>query len=173
MRTLILFTILLAAPLHAQLIDWGVKGGFPMKDALDSAISLKPSSQHWTVGPMVELNLPLGLGVEANALYRKVGAATASTLYESSSWTFPVLAKYKFPGTLARVYAVGGYSFRTIADIPSLWDSNSAGFVLGAGIRYNLKLIKISPEFRWTRYSGNPTTTATKDQADFLIGITF
>ncbi|MBI4893551.1 MAG: outer membrane beta-barrel protein [Acidobacteria bacterium] len=178
MRSLILFTILLAAPLHAQLLNWGVKGGFPMTDAFHSAVTLQPSSQHWTVGPAVELNLPFGLGVEANALYRKVGVANASSLYESSSWSFPLLAKYKFPGSLARLYAVGGYSFRRISDIPSLWDNTSAGFVLGGGIRYNLGLIKISPEFRWTRYGtgSNPATNLfgpAQNQADFLVGLTF
>jgi hypothetical protein len=177
---LCLIALLLSAPLSAQLFDFGVKGGFPMTDAFESAGALQPMSANWTVGPMAELNLPFGFGIEANLMYRKIGVSGARP-YEAGSWSFPLLAKYKFPGNLARLYVSGGYSFRTVGDIPNLWDSTSAGFVVGAGIRYDLKLIRISPEFRWTRFGEgtkppNPATDffgTRQNQAEFLIGITF
>lgn len=180
MRTL-LFSLLLSAPLSAQLLNFGVKGGLPLNDAIKAAGTFKASSSNWTVGPVAEVNLPFGFGLEANAMYRKVGYE-ATVPYSASAWSFPLLAKYKFPGSLARMYVAGGFNFRTITDIPSLWDSTSKGFVVGAGIRYSLKLVKISPELRWTRWGegrfnipnpANDFLGTKQNQAEFLIGITF
>lgn len=180
MRKLLLI-LLLAAPLPAQWINFGVKGGLPLNDAIQAAGSFKASSSNWTLGPMAEINLPFGFGLEANAMYRRVGYESTSP-FNAASWSFPLLAKYKFPGSLARIYVSTGFNFRTIGDIPNLWDSNSKGFVLGAGIRYDLKLVKISPELRWTRWGEgrfnlpNPATDflgTKRNQAEFLIGITF
>lgn len=180
MRTL-LFTLLLAAPLSAQFINFGVKGGFPLNDAIKAAGSFKATSSNWTLGPTAEVNLPFGFGLEADMLYRKIGYQS-TTPYDGSTWSFPILAKYKFPGSLARMYVAGGVSFRAITSLPIISDGSSKGFVLGAGIRYDLKVIKISPELRWTRWGEgrfnlpNPATDflgTKQNQAEFLIGITF
>lgn len=189
---LILSTLLLFAPLTAQVINWGIKGGIPLNDAVQAAGAFRPVQNRWTLGPIVEINLPAGLGLEAEALYRRVGYETTVTVpgvaqpvnsvFNSNAWTFPVLAKYKFPGDLARLYVSGGFVFRTLTDVPNLWDSSSKGWVLGAGIRYNTKLIKISPELRYTRWGtdhfqvnaahGN-TLNSTLNQVELLVGITF
>lgn len=73
----ILALILVAsAPVLGQ-IHPGLKAGAPLTDVTttfstgsDTRANL-PS--HWTVGPMIELDLPLGFGVEFDALYRRVG----------------------------------------------------------------------------------------------------
>ncbi len=175
MRAL-LMAVLLCAPLAAQLIDWGVKGGIPFNDAIQAAGSFHNNFSRWTVGPVVEINLPAGLGLEFDALYRRTGYST-STAYNSGSVEFPLLVKYKFPGTLARMYVDGGFVFRRIGDIPLLQDANSKGFVFGAGFRYSLKLIKISPELRYTRWDNEPfqlpSLKSARNQTEFLIGITF
>lgn len=180
MRTFLL-TVLLTAPLSAQLINFGVKGGFPLNDAIKAAGSFQATSSNWTLGPTAELNLPFGFGVEADILYRKVGY-TGLTGNSAAAWSFPLLAKYKFPGALARLYLSAGYNFRTISEMANLSDGNTRGFIFGGGIRYDFKLIKISPELRWTRFGEgkfrfpNPTTDflgTKQNQAEFLIGITF
>lgn len=175
MKALIL-ALLLGTPLPAQLIDWGIKGGVPFNDALKAAGSFTSNFSRWTAGPVVELNLPAGLGLEFNALYRRTGYST-STAYNSGSIEFPVLAKYKFPGTLARMYVDGGFVFRRIGDIPQLLHANSKGYVAGLGIRYDLKVLKISPELRYTRWDNEPfqlpSLKSARNQTEFLIGITF
>ena len=175
----LLIAVFLCAPLSAQLINWGVKGGVPFNDAVQAAGTFSSNFSRWTVGPVVELNLPLGLGVEANALYRSTGYSNSITGLDYSAGTieFPVLAKYKFPGSLARLYVDGGFVFRHITDIGLLQDADSKGLVFGVGIRYNLKLIKISPEIRYTRWDNEPfnlpNLTSARNQTEFLIGITF
>ncbi|MBI5281523.1 MAG: outer membrane beta-barrel protein [Candidatus Solibacter usitatus] len=189
----ILFTLLLSIPLPAQVINWGVKGGIPLNDAVEAAGAFKPVQHRWTFGPVIEFNLPAGLGLEAEALYRRVGYQTepaaapgtgrpVNSIFNSNAWSFPILAKYKFPGDLARLYVSGGFVFRTLSDVPNLWDSSTKGWVLGAGIRYNTKLIKISPELRYTRWgtdhfqvnaSHGNSLNSKLNQVEFLVGITF
>lgn len=172
----LLIALFLCAPLSAQLINWGVKGGVPFNDAVKTAGNFQSNFSRWTLGPVVEVNLPAGLGLELDALYRRTGYSD-STAYHSGSIEFPLLAKYKFPGTLARMYVDGGFVFRHIGDIPQLQDANSKGFVFGAGFRYDLKLIKISPELRYTRWGNEPlqlpSVKSARNQMEFLIGITF
>jgi hypothetical protein len=181
--------LMLCGPLSAQMWNFGVKGGFPFGDAvktIENAPNFDPNSSNWTVGPMVDLNLPYGLGIEADALYRKVGFQTTGDIitgtFDSSAWSFPILVKYKFPGKTARLYVDGGFVFRALSDIPNLWNSTSKGFVFGGGIRYDVKIIKISPEIRYTYLStdqfksqvSNGSVLSTKqNQVEFLVGVTF
>ena len=70
----ILLCAVLALGLQAQSVHFGVKGGMPLNDAIDAAGSFKSDFKHFTFGPMVDVFLPGGLGVEANALYKKTGS---------------------------------------------------------------------------------------------------
>ena len=175
----LLIALLACSPLSAQLINWGVKGGVPFNDAIQAAGTFSSNFQRWTVGPVIEVNLPAGLGVEFNALFRRTGYSNSITGgdYTSGSLEFPLLAKYKFPGSLARMYIDGGFVFRHIADIGLLNEADSKGLVLGVGFRYNLGLVKISPEFRYTRWDNQPfqfpNLTSARNQSEFLVGLTF
>jgi opacity protein-like surface antigen len=176
MKKLILI-FALCAPLSAQLINWGVKGGVPFNDAVKAAGTLNSNFHRWTLGPTFDLNLPAGLGVEFDILYRRTGYTTTASTFGANSFEFPLLAKYKFPGKLARLYVDGGFVFRSITDVPLLQDATSKGFAFGAGIQYNLKLIKISPELRYTHWGNEPfkgvDLGSARNQTEFLIGITF
>ena len=43
-------------------------GYLPFNDAIQAAGTFNSNFKRWTIGPVVELNLPLGLGVEADYL---------------------------------------------------------------------------------------------------------
>ena len=58
------FLLLACTPLSAQLLNWGVKGGVPLNDAVKATGTYKPEFHRWTLGPTVDLNLPAGLGIE-------------------------------------------------------------------------------------------------------------
>ena len=181
MTRLVLFAILLGAPLSAQFLHWGVKGGIPLNDALDASVAYKSNFHHWTLGPVVEVDLPAGFGLEADLLYRRMGYSVVGlngdTAHNSNAFTIPVLAKYKFPGKVARLYVAAGFSFRALSDVPNLWESTSKGYVLGAGFRYNLGVVKISPELRYTHWGNDvfrmTNLSSVKNQTEFLVGITF
>ncbi len=200
---LALFLVIL--PAFPQKLDFGLKTGVPLTDAFKHGLAapLSPrtytsDTRRYTFGPTVELRLPLGIGIEFDALYKRLGydssilspAATAET--RANSWEFPLLVKFRSPGILFRPFVDGGFSFRTLTGVkqfvtglaggntpPELRDKNSKGYVIGAGFEIGPPFVKFSPEFRFTRWgSENFRDTlnllrTNQNQADFLIGITF
>jgi len=175
----------------------GVKGGVSLTDAFpDHTDTSRGATQRtysdakdYIVGPMVELRLPFGLGVEADALYRPLSyaaqlsssAGTSSTSERVASWEFPILAKYRFGFPLVHPYIEAGPSFRTLGGTlgSSLSDK---GFTGGAGIELNALLLKVAPEFRYTHWGNdtapNPSGGASvipsnRNQVEFLVGLSF
>jgi hypothetical protein len=76
MGLLLALVLLACAPLSAQL-HFGLRAGLPFGDVTETisggGTALKTLPSRWTLGPMLELDLPAGLGLEVNALYRRVG----------------------------------------------------------------------------------------------------
>src|SRR5579871_3506403 len=79
----------------AQPVGAGIKIGTSLTDALSAAHGYSlSSSRPFLVGPYIEVRLPLGLAVEADALYE--ANLFPSVVNGGNSWIFPVLAKYRF-----------------------------------------------------------------------------
>jgi opacity protein-like surface antigen len=213
MRSLCLF-LLSAAAVFSQPFGFGIKGGVPMTDFLNGAQSQNfafvTSTNRYVVGPAAELRLPFGLGIEVDALYRHYdysgsgtqGGITSSLLSLNTTggaWEFPLLAKYKFKGTLLHPFVDAGVSWdklsgltqavtSTVAGIvKSSSTSNPAelnkdvtrGFVFGGGVDVKLLVLHIAPEIRYTRWGDqhfidpNGLLHSNLNQAEFLVGITF
>jgi len=182
--TTITLLCLAALPAPAQLLSFGAKGGIPLNEVLDAGGSFKTVSKHWTLGPTVELKLPAGFGLEADLLYRRVGYTDTALGKDSNSgaFTVPILLKYHFPSrSMARLYVEGGFAYRALTDVPLLAKGQTQGGVVGAGVRYDLKAVKISPEIRFTRWSDDmfhytsvgSSLSSKKTQAELLVGISF
>lgn len=181
---ILFLTFALLSPLAAQL-HLGVKGGVPFNDAIKAPNPFRSEFARWTIGGVAELDLPAGLGVELDLLYRRTGFSPADSIPApggdavGNSWEFPLLLKYKFPGILARPYIAGGLSFRKLTDIPNLRQDGARGVVLGAGIRFSALLLRISPEVRYTRWNNQAllgpggAVTSSRNQVEALVGITF
>ena len=172
------------AVLSAQLLSVGVKGGVPATDAFDTVrtgnLSYVSDSDRWLVGGTVELRFPLGLGVEFDALYRKLnfrteaaaggicptcGPFTATT--EASSWEFPLLFKLRVASSPVRPFVVAGPNFRSLhgvtqfitdplgnreTDDPAeLRNRASVGFTAGVGLELGGRF-RVVPEVRYTRW---------------------
>src|SRR5579864_2459048 len=107
---------------QAQNVAVGVKGGIRTTYDVSGFSVLSAESQRYTVGPMLELQLPGHFGVEFDALYRRFGytssfqscCASAITRERSNSWEFPLIAKYRFPLPLAHPFAGVGYDPRSV-----------------------------------------------------------
>lgn len=188
-----------AGTLCAQAFSWGARVGAPLTSALTAGNSYSEETIPITVGPTAELHLPFGLGLEADALYKRFSynrttGEFANTGVRSNSWEFPLLVKYRAPGVFVRPFADGGFSFRTLqgltqfgsallpgGDPAELKDSTSRGFVLGAGLEVHLPFLRLSPELRFTRWSskafesldGGNSLSSRQNQLDLLVGITF
>lgn len=72
---------------------------------------------------MIDVALPLGFGVEVDALYRHTGFRTGNggfwgsfqARYRANTWEFPMLLKYRLPLPFVKPYAEVGYAPRHIA----------------------------------------------------------
>ena len=113
----------------AQQLEWGVKAGVPATDYFDAVsvpfnccsgrASYTSSTNRYTVGPAIEISLPLRLGVEVDTLYkryrfrsRSFGVDTFSQeKTTANSWEFPLLLKYKPTNAFKHTFIDAGRHF--------------------------------------------------------------
>jgi Outer membrane protein beta-barrel domain len=172
-----------AASLVAQPLSFGLKGGVPLTDFIDT-VGNNPSFQaithpkRYIVGPTLELRLPWGFAIEVDALYRRLNyqivpttpTGVGASLATSNDWEFPVLLKYRFASRkFVRPYVAGGVAFDRLQGLAStaagavsaITTSNPAelknpgtmGAVAGAGLDVHFLFLHLSPELRYTRWT--------------------
>jgi len=168
-----------------------VKGGIPLGDTF-TLEPFRSRTQRFTVGPMLDVRVPLGFGIEFDALYKRydqtgppirVGSTVAKT---GSSWEFPLLGKYRFGSAFAKPYVEAGVSFnhlsgyllpfRTLPSPPSdqpVVSTTRTGFALGAGIEFKLPVVRASPGFRFSHWGHQRIILPSTNAVDFLIGVSF
>lgn len=190
-----------SASFAGQFFSVGVKGGVPFTDAFSTVnwqqaqpttppqyvpFVNSPGSVGYIVGATGEIHLPLGLSVEADALYRPLeisthqatSAATLVTNDSYSSWEFPVLGKWRFPFPLIKPYVEAGPSFRTVGGQAGNYLSNS-GFTTGIGVELRVSRVRIGPEIRYTHWAGDSAGAqlfgfkSNQNQGEFLVGLSF
>ena len=193
--------LLSSAAAYSQPFGFGVKGGVPLTDFLDATSQTTPSlsfvakTDRYVVGPMAELRLPFGLGIEVNALYRHYGYDTSGAVTgvtTTGAWEFPLLAKYKFKAPLVRPYIEAGVAWDKLSGLKQAISSAvststprelqkdvTRGVVFGGGIEVKLLVIHIAPEIRFTRWNDrhflDPAgiLKSNLNQGEFLVGISF
>jgi len=200
-----LLLLLGSIPVFAQPFSAGIKAGIPLTDFLNAAgngtFDYSAPNQRYIVGGVAELRLPLGLGVEFDALYRKLGFTGSGTLAGSpttisasgNNWEFPLLLKYRFHFPVVRPYLDAGVAWDTIAGLketivsvalppssPSALQRNTTmGFVVGGGVDIHAIFLHISPEIRFTRWNSTQIGDtlgllhSNLNQGEFLVGFTF
>ncbi len=161
----------------AQSITIGVTGGGRGTDDMSGAAISE--SKRYVVGPAFELGLPLGLGVEADALYRRDGyrsgwgnwAGSSFDRARLNSWEFPMLLTYRVPVPVVKPFAEVGYAPRvgsgTVdSNVLALFPTQSyqqvhysatwqtgGGLVVGGGVRLGLGRLRLSPQVRYTHWN--------------------
>lgn len=148
------------------------------------------ASRNYLIGPTVEVHLPLGLSVEADALYRPVSQAglplpslpgfqwfAPPVAHDYSCWEFPVLGKYRLNTPFVKPFLGVGPSFRALASpLNHYW--SKAGITAGLGVEGELLHLRIAPEVRYTHWgkdSGGARFlfASERNQAEFLVGLAF
>ena len=161
----------------------------------------------YTVGPTVEFHLPAGLSIEFDALYRRLNygsdavfpTTVTATRVTANSWEFPLLLKGRLGVGPVHPFIAGGASFQHLSDITrideffeggarrvtetgrpaELQNRFNAGFVIGGGVELRGGGLRLSPEFRYTRWGWDNfrdvggLLRSNQDQAAFLLGLTF
>jgi opacity protein-like surface antigen len=202
MRLLCAF-LLFASAAFPQPFGFGIKAGVPMTDFLNAAsnqnFSFSTTTNRYIIGPMAELRLPFGLGVEVNALYRHFGYAGVTTVNSATTggaWEFPLVAKYRFKESLVHPYVEAGISWdklsgltqtvsstvagltgtRTTSNPPELRKDVTSGVVFGGGVEIKFLMLRIAPGIRFTRWNDhhfldpNGLLHSNLNQAEFLVG---
>ena len=176
--------LLFSTGLNAQHLSYGIKAGAPVTDIVAGNGNIAASTTRLTIGPMLDIRLPLGLGIEVDALYKRFSATTAAgnpallgtTSGSAGSWDFPILGKYRMPGIIARPYVEAGFTFNKLSSIAAVKLENRKGIVLGLGLDVGLAKVHIAPEIRYTRYNQKTTILSlipNVNQAELLVGISF
>jgi hypothetical protein len=179
----------------------GARGGVPFvntNDAITNVIGRYGTSQTYKIGPTVGARLPLGFSVEGDALFSRqtlsVGQVAGFTGFttHSDAWEFPVMLKFT-AGRAAFAPVFGaGVAVRHMNEIAGLGSlsplllsgstsSNSVGVTAGAGVRFAMGPVSITPELRYTHWGMNNGLTQSlldvlpwkRDEASLLVGITF
>jgi len=123
MKSLLLF-LFGAVTVYSQPITAGLKAGVPLTDFFNTVQTVSTSiPNRYIVGVTAELRLPMGLGVEFDALYRHLNyslvTATSVDRTTASSWEFPLLLKYRFKAPVVRPYVDAGIAWDTLSGISS------------------------------------------------------
>jgi len=198
---LVLLFLVGATSVFGQL-SYGVRGGLPLTNFFQAVSNPNEtfisSATRFIIGPTVELRLPAGFGLEADALFRHFQYNGSTNAVDelirstaSNAWEFPLLVKYRTPGVFVKPFLDGGVAFdhwsglkQITATAGALTSSSNtsgsnAGFVVGAGIELHLPLVRLSPEIRYTRWGAANVTDlggalrSNQNQAEFLVGLTF
>ncbi len=195
MRSLYL-VLLCAASCLGQKISFGVVGGTAItKDFRTLIYSSTFEGQTYIdrsesgarspiLGPMVELGLPRGFGLEVNALRRKLhytGTTSVDTVLAPfrasvTTWEFPMLLKYRIPMPLVQPFLAVGPSFRAHHN-PSGSRPSMVGATGGVGAELNLgRGFRIAPTLRYTRWDADqdaPFRPTLRNQVEFLVGLSY
>ena len=179
MKTFLLLPVF-AAIVSGQPFGAGVKLGTTLTDAVSFKLPGASSNRNFVAGPYVELRLPAGFALEAEALYQS--GLFSSVTSGGSSWQFPVMAKYKFGNGTVRPYAEGGIAFSHITDLANIAELNhrsNFGIVLGAGLEIHALFLRITPEVRYNGWALQNIQSllglfqSNRNQAAFLVGFGF
>jgi hypothetical protein len=176
--------ILTGSVCFGQSISVGVVGGARVNDDLTGA-SAASVSKRYVVGPALDIGLPLGFGVEVDALYRREGFqssfenpgpgffSSGSFEERANSWEFPMLLKYRLPVPLVKPFAEVGYAPRVIdgtitnyfyaststsTSTSSEHWPDSQGLVIGGGVQFGIGRLRLSPAVRYTHWNNTPIT---------------
>ena len=135
-----------ATSAFAQNVSVGFKGGVPLTDVVKlDAGPLQAHPKSYTVGPVVNIGLPHGFGIEIGAMYKRVPQqgqqATVVGLYPLNpdpdaedpgggpilqwynvsavgrSWEFPFAAQYHFSFLSTRPYVETGFAYNHLSNI--------------------------------------------------------
>ena len=132
----------------AQHISVGIKAGVPLTGLLRTNSrdvrwggEFPTQTKRYTIGPVVDIGLPLGFGVEFGALYKRFDQQsytvtttgftsddetsvpiqqTAGISAVGHSWEFPVTVQYRFFKSAIRPYVEGGVSLNRLSNVYSL-----------------------------------------------------
>ena len=131
-----------ASSAFAQHISVGIKAGVPLTDLVRTDtgdVRTSTQTKRYTIGPVVDIGLPLGFGVEFGAMYKRFDqqsfavtttgyviideedsypiTQTAGISAVGHSWEFPLAVQYRFFKSAIRPYVEGGVTLNRLSNV--------------------------------------------------------
>jgi hypothetical protein len=196
MRNVLVLSLFCCTTAAAQALSVGVIGGAPFTDVTTSSVvnglQSIPKSANFTIGPALQVNLPLSLRLEFDALFRPyhitITGPNVVNDISAQEWSFPILLQYriKTPLPLLHPFLETGLSFDHLSGISTavktaitsgpgeLLNQTTTGVVLGGGVDLKVPFIRVSGELRYTRQTASHFADFSNlNQAEVLVGVHF
>ena len=189
----------------AQRVYFGVKLGVPITSMATATDAMASSTVRFTVGPALSVNLPHHFAVDAALLYKQFDSGFGSdpariTVHRLE---LPLMLRYSFRGRHVRPFIHGGVSFNRVIAVSgsTACDGNAGGGqgfyciggktagqmrhehtygpVLGAGVDFGWRALRLAPEIRVTRWVDRNFGTADSSmrsnlsQVELLLEVRF
>ncbi len=189
---------------RAQHVSFGGTAGVPLNDLATASEGIVSTTERFTVGPALRVGLPHAFAVDLELLYKRFdfGFASDPARIAVNHLELPLLLRYGFAGSFlhpfihvglsinwaipsdgenscpgadpeSNYYCIGG---RTAAQ---LRHQQTYGPVLGAGVEFELKALRLAPELRVTRWVDRNFGTqdsplqSSLTQVELLLGFKF
>ncbi|MFN7933078.1 MAG: hypothetical protein U0R19_07110 [Bryobacteraceae bacterium] len=170
------------AGVFGQPVSLGLLAGIGLGDDFIPGIfpNQIPESNSGLFGVLAEVSLPRRLSIVGNAIYRPLHGTTPEgsrrVRFAHLTWEFPTLLKHRL-ATRSRVtpFLEGGPSFRAEGNL-NLRPVSHYGAAAGAGLEFRLRLVKLAPTARYTRWAGTPSPAVSHTAANqfhLLVAIAF
>jgi hypothetical protein len=184
--------LLMCTTATAQGPTYGIKLGVPImqpfQDTGTPFATYSFSTPRWTVGPSVGWSFSDNLGVEMDALWRRLHYQSGAPSTTATDWEFPILLKGSLSGEALHPFGDMGFAFRyargktqltsTLQRNPpvELINTWSGGLSAGGGLDVSVGSLRFLPEIRYTRWRTSSFSGAggqfssNLNQIDLLLG---
>jgi hypothetical protein len=199
-----------APQMHAQItvgVKGGVPLTDAFATAQGNTSSFATNTKRYLVGPTVEVHFPGRFSVEVDALYSRLGfdqtvtgTGGSNSTTRANSWQIPILGKWEITPGPVRPFIDAGANIRNISGIrqvraginngsfnviatdnsPDFNKRTDVGASFGGGIAFKAGPVRLSPEFRYTRWGGenfrdpvNALLRTNRNDGIFLMGFSF
>jgi hypothetical protein len=189
---------------RAQSLSPGVTAGVPLNDLVSSSEDVVSTTQRFTVGPALRVGLPHAFAVDVEFLYKRFdfGFTSDPARIAVNRLELPLLLRYGFSGWSFHPFVHAGVSFNWafpedgenscpganpdssyycigVRTAAQLRHQHTYGPVLGAGVEFKVKALRLAPELRVTRWVDRNFGTqdsplqSNLTQVEVLLGLKF
>jgi hypothetical protein len=122
---LVISQLILITAASAQMLSLGVTGGVPISPHTSTDIHIQP----YTVGPVIDLNLPANFALETGVLYQRLNqninhqlslrnfVLPYTTHVAANAWLIPALVKYNVGHRTVKPFIKAGATIRFASDL--------------------------------------------------------
>jgi hypothetical protein len=198
----IVAALLVSPALLAQTLSFGVRAGLPTTDVFTVDWSRHASTQRYTIGPIIEIDLWRGAAIGADFLLQSATLTAAASSTTVKRWELPVTFVYRLRPLPARPFVRAGLSLNRIFDtgdavecargpfgeqfyclngspLAELRHRSTYGPVIGGGLQFRFKRMRLEAEARLTRWIDrnfgvrDSAVQSNLTQIEILAGVTF